>query len=237
MKKTKLPPIAKRLKLILEMTPKCDIISDIGCDHAYVSIHLIKKEIAKFVYACDIRKGPLEIAKRNIEKFDCKNQIETILSDGLDGIIDKDFDSCIIAGMGGEMICDILNKHLDKIKNDTLFIMQPMSKIEILREYLYKNKFLITDEKLCLEDKRIYNVICAKKTSENIEVSNDIYYLIGKKLIEKRDELLELLLNKRILEYENVKKAIDESENDNNKKINYVNQRIEKLKNIREEIL
>ncbi len=83
--------------------------------------------------------------------------------DGLEPIRPFEVDTVIIAGMGGLLIRDILDK--DKTKRDsiTYFILQPNIASRELREYLYENNFEIIDESLVKEDGKFYEIIYAKK--------------------------------------------------------------------------
>ena len=145
MKELVLPPLNNRLASIVDMVKPCSIAADIGCDHAYVSIHLYYKGLANIIYASYIKPGPIETAKKNIEKYQCQNHIKTLLAGGLDGVIEKGVETYIIAGMGGEMIAKILNQYKDKFSKNDRFILQPMSSIEDLRMYLYQHEFVITE--------------------------------------------------------------------------------------------
>ena len=117
--------ISQRLKEIAGLVTVGSRVADIGADHGYLSIYLVKEGIASFVYTCDIGEGPLNNARRNIEKSGVKN-IELRLCDGLDGIDPESVDTVIIAGMGGDVISGIIERvPWIKAKNYTL-ILQPM---------------------------------------------------------------------------------------------------------------
>ncbi len=178
-----------RLKLIAEKVPSCRTLSDIGTDHAYITVYLAERDICERAVASDVNAGPLILAKKNIERYELEDVIETRLSDGLEKINDDELDVVVIAGMGGILISEILSKSLDKAKKSGLLVLQPMNSVEVLREWLYANQFEITEEELTNEGEKIYNVICAKWTGAKQEYSvADIY--VGRKLIEKKDPLL-----------------------------------------------
>ena len=54
----KLPPLSERLKCALNYIEKGNTVADIGTDHAYLPIYLVKNGICETVYACDINEGP-----------------------------------------------------------------------------------------------------------------------------------------------------------------------------------
>ena len=100
--------ITERLKKCGAMVEKGSKIADVGTDHAYLPIYLIKEKKATHAIACDLREGPLENAKKNIKKFGLEEKIETRLSNGLENIKENEADEVIIAGMGGILISEIL---------------------------------------------------------------------------------------------------------------------------------
>ena len=65
MKKMKL---SRRLRTIANMVQKGETIADIGTDHGFLPIFLWEEGISPHVILSDVKKGPLEKAKENIEK-------------------------------------------------------------------------------------------------------------------------------------------------------------------------
>ena len=96
-----------RIQKIADMINKGVVLADIGTDHAFLPILAIKQKKVQKAYACDIAKGPLEIAKRNIQAENLDGQIETILSNGFEHV-PQDVDVVVIAGMGYYTAKDIL---------------------------------------------------------------------------------------------------------------------------------
>jgi len=186
-----------RLKLIASKVEPCNTVADIGTDHAYIPIFLVSNCICKKAIASDVKAGPIEIARKNICESGLGNLIETRVGNGLEPIKDEEADTIIIAGMGGLLIRDILERGLSKAKNADKLILQPMNAIEALRKWLYDNGFSILDEELTDEGEKIYNVIVANWRGTQIKVK-EINYHIGERLIEKRDPLLRKYLTKRI---------------------------------------
>lgn len=153
--------VSKRLEKIAGLVPKGARVADIGADHGYLSIFLIKQNIADFVYACDIRPKPLLNAQHNITAANAQN-IELRLCDGLEGINEPDIDAAVIAGMGGEVIAGIIDR-CNWIKNPCYtLILQPMTSSEELRKYLYINGFIINTEAAVEDENRIYTVLSVK---------------------------------------------------------------------------
>ena len=128
--------LTDRLNCIINYV-NCERAADIGTDHAYVATELIRLGRAKRVIAADIRRGPLNAAEENINKNRMENEIETRLGSGLSVLTPKEVEVAIIAGMGGELIAKILSECSWAKSEDKHFILQPMTKCEMLIEYLY----------------------------------------------------------------------------------------------------
>ena len=89
--------LSNRMEAVVNMvSPQSFVIADIGCDHAYVSITLVERKLAQKVIAMDVRKGPLEIAKKNVTAYAMTDEIELRLSDGLDKILPGEADVIVI---------------------------------------------------------------------------------------------------------------------------------------------
>lgn len=160
--------IDARLKEIASLIEPCNAIADVGTDHGYLPIYLIQTNKANLVYASDIAIGPLNSALANIEKYKLNDKITTILSNGLENV--PNVDTVIMAGMGGNLIIDILKKSK---KNINTFILQANNNINTLREYLTNNNYKIIDESMAFAHGKYYEIIKAIKGYQklsNIEV-------------------------------------------------------------------
>lgn len=163
-----------RLKTAAALCRKGVTICDVGTDHALLACHLAVNG-AKEVIASDINDGPLEAARKTVQQTGVTN-VRVIKSDGLKQI---DFaDDVIIAGMGGELIADIIGG-CRFLSADTRFILQPMTKAEILRRRLYESGFEIIEERTAYDGKRAYVVILAAYTGEKREIG-EVFALTGK---------------------------------------------------------
>lgn len=153
-----------------------NFICDVGTDHAQLPIYLVKNQVAQKAIACDVREGPLQAAEKNITQAGLKEQIQTILSDGLQNVPDKALTDIVIAGMGGETIIHILETCPFSLKTINL-ILQPMSKAELLRKWLYQHHFEIQQE-ICIPDKQfLYAIMQVNYTELNaIPEVSEIYF-------------------------------------------------------------
>lgn len=162
--------LTPRLKAVAEYVRRMSVVADIGTDHAYVPAYLIENGIIEKAIASDINEGPLENALKTIEQEHISG-IELHCTAGLSGLSECGADDIIIAGMGGEQISNILND-ADWCKSDKYnFILQPMTREEQLRRFLYSNGFGIKDETLVKEKDKMYTVINASYTAKTDSVS------------------------------------------------------------------
>ena len=175
-----------RLSAVASLVRRNSRVADIGTDHGYLLAWLIENGIAVGGVAADINKGPLENARKTVIDSGISDKVELILSDGLKNIPEGSCDDIVIAGMGGNLIADILSA-CPWIFNENLHIVaQPMSHGEVLREFYMKNGFEIIEEKTAADGKRLYCVISAVYTG--IRAERDCSYIYLGKLTENKDE-------------------------------------------------
>ena len=174
-----------RLKAIVSMIGECDSVIDVGTDHGYVPIYLVKNAIIKKAIASDINRGPVAKAKNNIDINKTSQQISCRLGSGLSTVKKGEVQIAIIAGMGGNLIRDIIDADLDVVKELKYMVLQPVQNAEVLREYLYSTGYDIIDEEICYEDGKFYEIIKARYNTRPVSLE-DIYYEISKILLDKR---------------------------------------------------
>lgn len=167
----------KRLSVCASLVERGVCVADVGTDHAYIPIWLIQNGICPRCVASDINKGPVERAERNVMLCGVSDKINVVCAPGLESEAFDDCDNIIIAGMGGELIASILGA-TDRAKKASRLILQPMTKQEILRAYLWDNGYeIIYDEPICAD--RLYQIISAKYTGVKAKYT-EIDTLIGK---------------------------------------------------------
>ncbi len=199
--------ISKRLQTIVNCVPVgTGTIVDIGTDHGYIPISLIKSKRANKCIACDINAMPLANAQKNIRHHKMEEQIETRLSNGLAKIKKGEAHGIIIAGMGGMLIIDILKEKPDLVKAVGLLILQAQLDIIDLRKYLHTIEFTIVDEEMVYEDGKYYTVIIAKPGKENSYTESE--YMFGKKTIEKKEVVFKEFLHHKINELNRLEATI-----------------------------
>ena len=158
-----------RLKAIMDFVPIGSRVADIGTDHGYLAIELIKRNIAAFVVASDKNQGPLSAAQKNIREAGIEKSISIRLGDGLQSIEIGEVNVICIAGMGGVLMCDILNASPEVVAKVDKIILQPMNAVERVYKWAEDNKFCIEDEDLAEVEDIIYEIICLSRTSNSLK--------------------------------------------------------------------
>ena len=194
--------LSKRLQTIADFVKKGSVVADIGTDHAHIPIYLIKNNIISKAYACDINAGPLEKAKENINYYGVKN-IELRLSNGLEKLKTDEADTFIIAGMGGELITDILEKGRIFFDAERKFILSPHTKTDEVRKYLLSNGFEITKEDMCIDEGKFYTVMEALYTGNSVSYTQG-ELLFGRYLIDNKNPILYKYLEKEKKKYTDI---------------------------------
>lgn len=225
--------LTNRLLKIASLVSKNKRVADIGTDHGYIPVYLLNENKIDFAILADINKGPLENARSEVRRNKLEDKVDLRLGSGIEVLKKDEVDEIIIAGMGGILISDLLEANKEVAHSVDKLILQPMQAQEELREYLLNNGYEILDECLEKEDFRIYEIIVAKYTGKNTPVEDNIYYEVGKKLIENNDKLLGEFIDNKIKKYNNI---IDKLGNKESEAViakrNLANERIEKLKKL-----
>lgn len=136
---------------------------DVGTDHGNLPIFLAERGYPGRLFASDINPQPLESARRAAQCADLDERIEFLLCDGLDDCPPEAVDTIVVAGMGGDLICRILDRAEWCMSTDYTLILQPMTKAEILRFWLVNNGYTLTEERL-VQEGFLYQVIKAEFT-------------------------------------------------------------------------
>ena len=201
-----------RLKMCADMISGDGIVCDVGTDHALLAAHLITTGKCEKVIASDINEGPLESARKTVEKYGISEKVELVLSDGLKNVPLENVSDVVIAGMGGETIAKILEECPLELEGIRL-ILQPMTKTEVLRKWLTLNGFSIKAEKGVEEGNKLYSVITATfdKLYDDLTEFQSLYGFF-----RKDDEIGKIIRQKeseRLLKVsDSLKKAGKESE-------------------------
>ena len=184
-----------RLKAIMDFVPNGSRVADIGTDHGYLAIELIKNNIAEFVIASDKNAKPLAAAQKNIKEAGIEDKVDLRLGDGLKPLKVNEVDVICIAGMGGALMCDILDASPEIVETVDKIILQPMNASEKIRQWAVNNKFYIEDEDLAEVDNIIYEIICLSRTFSKSESTRKTASPLYNKFIETKISKLQKVID------------------------------------------
>ncbi len=156
--------LGKRLSSVAELVRQGAVFADIGTDHAYLPIFLLKEGIIHRAVCSDINPGPLESARRNAASAGLTDRMEFVLCDGAGALWDKGITDYAVCGMGGELIADIIEAAPHLRSPDIQLILQPMTRQSVLRRYLFSHGFSVVAESYSSEDSRHYVTMLVRYT-------------------------------------------------------------------------
>lgn len=197
----------KRLMACAEYVNGGGVVCDIGTDHAHLPIYLVENGICKTAYACDVASGPLESASKSVESAGLGGSIRLIRSDGLDSVPEDGISDIVIAGMGGELIVDILSR-AEWIKDGVNLVLQPNTKEVLLIKWLYGNGFRVVSKKACIDGRFTYIILKAAYTDEDCQISEFDCIAAG---LDQKDEASAAYIKKHADRFLTAAKGMSES--------------------------
>lgn len=178
--------LSDRLQLIADEIHCGETMADIGTDHGFLPLYLLETKKCPKVIMADISSGSLAKAEENCKTANPEGDYELRLGDGIDILEDGEVDVVAIAGMGGNLIADILEWNLVKSRSIKRYILQPRRHVGKLRHWLYCNGFEIVKESLVEEGKFICEILTVE--SGPVENSREADYTVE---FDYPDSLLE----------------------------------------------
>ena len=180
----------------------CDSFADVGCDHGYVANAMLKSGKCKFCYITDISAECLKKAEDLLsENF--SGNFKSIVTDGLKGV--PKVEQVLIAGMGGEIISEIL-KNADFLANR--LVLQPMKNPEKVRETVLKSGYRILKD-YTFKDGKFYDLIVCEKGEDFYTVDELVY---GRDNLRQKPDAFKELIAKRISVLQSATPSMNEQE-------------------------
>ena len=192
--------ISARMRALTRLVTPGRIVCDIGCDHGFVSIYLVQKNIAPKVFAMDVRSGPLSQAQSHIEQYGLVNEIETRLSDGLTKLAVGEAECMVCAGMGGPLMIKILEEGRAQALAMKELVLQPQSEIEEFRVYLRTNGYHLVEEDMVFEDGKYYPMMKVVPVSDPVSDQQGakeqvVFDRFGEYLLKQKNPVLKQYLD------------------------------------------
>ncbi len=199
-----------RLMAVADLVRENKVLADIGTDHAYLPVYLIEKGIINKAIAADLRVGPLDNAKDAVVSYGYTEKIELRLSDGLDNFKENEVQEITIAGMGGLLISQFIDRTLWLKNKEIHLILQPMTHVEELRKTIFDNGFIIDKEIVAEDDDKLYIVLSVYYCNDTNSYT-DLDLIVGK-LPYNNDELSKKYLAKIYNKYNKKLVALKKAE-------------------------
>ncbi|QLY78647.1 tRNA (adenine(22)-N(1))-methyltransferase [Clostridium intestinale] len=228
--------LSKRLMCIVNNMDNCESMIDVGTDHGYIPIYAVKNKICTRAIASDINRGPKEKAESNVRFEGISDKIQCRLGAGLSTVKLGEVEAAIIAGMGGNLIRDIIVQDIKKVQKFEYMILQPAQNAEILREFLYKGPFDILKEDLVIDENIFYEVFKVKYNKNKIDevkVKEDsFYYELSTRLIEDKHPLIKDFIQNKLDRYKAILSFIKEDTESAVRRKEEITNKINRLKEL-----
>ena len=224
-----------------EISPN-DRVIDIGSDHGYLPLSLLREVGSPKVIVTDISPWSLKKAKRNIEKEIAESKNDSMISfrlgDGFDVLSKGEVYVAVIGGMGGLLISQILGNHIETALSLDKIIMQPRKNQGELRYWLWNNGFRISSEHLAQEGRFICEIIIAEKARTQWKgplwsQGTKIEYQIPSQLLKAEEQnLVGPFLTKKLEQERSVEKALRNLKNSDPAKKDILAERIKYVESL-----
>ena len=185
--------IDELLSSAFDMLRSVESVADIGCDHGKLTAALLLEGGCARVIAGDVSPDCLEKTRRIIVRYGLEDHAEVRLGSGLEILAPGECDAAAILGMGGELMAELLQDSPDVAGRLSKLVLQPMSGVEELRQWLYETGYHMLQDRLVSVGKRTYQLLCVRKGQvhdpwpEGFPVG---CYLVGYRSFTDRDPLL-----------------------------------------------
>ena len=211
--------LSKRLAKVGEFVPSQARLADIGSDHAYLPVRLMLAKKISYAVCGEVVKGPYESALHQVTLQGLADNITVRLADGLFAIEPSDkIDTITICGMGGTLIKQILLEGKERITGEELLILQPNVGEATLRKYLVANGYSIIAEEILEENKKIYEIIVAKKLVQPVSL-NEAQYLFGPLLMQEKSPVFIKKWQRELMQRQRVLQQLQNSAQNHDEKI------------------
>ncbi|MDO5424814.1 MAG: class I SAM-dependent methyltransferase [Eubacteriales bacterium] len=202
-----------RMKNVSSLVTPGECLADIGTDHGYIPIELVREGRVKRALAMDINEGPLLRAEENIRRFGLEKQIETRLSDGAKALKRNEADRAVIAGMGGGLVIKILTEGAEVFETVQELILQPQSELSRVRKFLQGHAYRIDAENMVIDEGKYYPMMRAVHGS--MEPLSEEEALYGPLLLKNGNPVLRRFLEKEQKNFENILRGLKKETGEN----------------------
>lgn len=198
--------VSHRLNAIISLVEPGQVVADIGTDHGYVPIELVRRDICERALAMDVRRGPLDGAEKNIRACRLEGRIETRLSDGLDKLSPGEADRIVMAGMGGPLMEHILTEGEAAARAAGQLVLSPQSDLYGFRRFLCGHHYRIFQEAMVFDEGKYYTILLVGDGMPEAYAEEE--YLYGKHIREEDRPFKAEYLKKRWEHFETLRRSL-----------------------------
>lgn len=221
-----------RLEGVASLVPPETVVADIGTDHAYLPLYLVREKKCPRVIAVEKSELNCRFAREIVSLFHLEHKVRIRVGDGFSVLQEGDqVEIVVIAGLGGRTICKLLIAAGNSLQRYRRLVLQPMTDVHFVRRWLVAHGYYFCKEKLAKENNRFYEIIAAEKGLE--PVSEPLLLELGPGLLRERDPLLVPWLENKLKRYEKLMRALLFSKDGkNDPRWCYYNQRYNSIKGV-----
>ncbi|NWD25289.1 tRNA (adenine(22)-N(1))-methyltransferase TrmK [Pseudomonas yamanorum] len=169
--------LSMRLERVAAHVPAGAHLADIGSDHGYLPVALMRRGAIAAAVAGEVALTPFRAAERTVRENELEQHITVRLASGLAAIEPGDGITTIsICGMGGETIRDILDSGKARLNGQERLVLQPNGGEQPLRQWLMENAYSIVCEELLRENRFFYEIIVAERAAPVIYSAEELYF-------------------------------------------------------------
>jgi tRNA (adenine22-N1)-methyltransferase len=169
--------LSRRLERVAAHIPAGARLADIGSDHGYLPVALMRRGAISSAVAGEVALTPFHSACRTVRENGLEARVSVRLANGLEAIELKDRITAIsICGMGGETIRDILDSAKARLSGEERLILQPNGGEQPLRQWLMDNGYRILFEELLRENRFDYEIIVAERADNVLYSDEELYF-------------------------------------------------------------
>lgn len=177
--------LSRRLERVAAHVPAGTRLADIGSDHAYLPVALMRRGLLQAAVAGEVALTPFRAAQRSVRENGLEASISVRLASGLQAIEAQDrIDVITLCGMGGETIRDILEADQERLGGEELLVLQPNGGGQPLRLWLMEHGYRIVAEEVLRENRFDYEIIVASPDGPMAYSAEELYF--GPLLLRER---------------------------------------------------
>lgn len=199
-----------RLSAAMDLLNGYPVIADIGCDHGRLTAALLQKGISSKVIATDISEPSLTKAKRLIAHVGLVDSVSFRFGDGCSVLDPYECDAIVLLGMGGTLMRRILEACTVPLMGAKAVVLQPMRAQDEIRQYLFQNRFRITDDRIVTDHGRLYQVFKAVPDTALDRIPDgfpDSFFDVGYRSYKDGDPLLPALCRQQLESHKKMLRA------------------------------